>query len=1021
MKLPRLAISNSSFTYMFFIFLSVVGVRAFLVMPRTENPEVSVPGSSIIVLMPGANAIDMEQMVALPLEEAVNELEEIKQISTSIRDGLAVISVEFDFNTDSDEKYDELVQQVNSMRNTLPAEIVSLDMWQWSIADLAMMQLALISDTSRFDEMEDVADRFTREAEKIRSIRKVSYFGIPDQQVHILLDPDLMKRVNTSLDQVMKVIQGNNTTIPGGDVRIGYQNLNVRTSSGYRDLEEIRKTVVNSFQGKLIYLENIAEVTFGYEDLAHITRFSGSRCMFMAVSQKEGLNVLRTADDLSPVINEFKEGLPDGMHMEVVFDQSIKVRNRINGFLKNLLQGIILVGLVIFLSLGFRSSLIVVMAIPLSIVIGLGFVELAGFGLQQISIAGLVVALGLLVDNSIVVVQNIDRFRKKGLDPVQASVEATSEIGWPVVTATLTTVLAFVPIALMPDKAGEFIKSLPVTITITLTVSLLIALALTPVITSKLFTRTASYQKKYRGVRSGLQWIIEHPFRRSLSFSLRHSWLIICLALLFLAGSLYMFRYVGISFFPKAEQPNLLIQATLPEGADISRTDEVARFVEQKLDSTPGVKYYAANVGHGNPQIYYNVFPRRYDKKFADIYVELESYSPQFFKQVIDRLRETFKDYPGARIRVKEFEQGLPFDAPVQVVLSGPDLEVLRILSSDVEEFIREQAGAFNIENQFVKTNTELFFEVNKDKSNMLGVPSYEIDRTIRTAVEGITATSFRDRSGKEFDLVLKIRDNDGFQVEDIDRLYVPSLSGRQIPLRQLVDARLEQVPSTITRIDLERSAEILADVRPGFTLDEVMDPILQRLENYPMPAGYTYRIEGELEGRQDAFGGMMNAVIIAVISIFSVLVLQFRSFRQPLIVFLAIPFAVTGMIWALLITGITFSFTAFVGLTSLAGIVVNNSIILVDYINKLRSRGMELEAALREAAETRLTPIVLTALTTIGGLIPLTLKGGTLWAPMGWTIIGGLLFSTVLTLILVPVLYKILEAGRRKEIAENE
>ena len=432
--------------------------------------------------------------------------------------------------------------------------------------------------------------------------------------------------------------------------------------------------------------------------------------------------------------------------------------------------------------------------------------------------------------------------------------------------------------------------------------------------------------------------------------------------------------------------------------------------MESVLDTLPEVRYYATNVGHGNPRIYYNVFPKRHDKGFAEIYVELYSYEVEAFAETIQKIRDIYDGYPGALIRVTEFEQGPPFDAPVQINLTGDDLEVLRQISADVEEMIRAQAGAINIENQFVKTNTELLFDINKEKANMLGVPVIEIDRTIRTAVTGIGISKFRDKDGEEYDIILKMGPGADFCLEDLDRVYVSSLSGRQIQLKQFVELKMQQVPSSINRLNMERTAELVADVRPGFTLDEVMGPIMEELEQYAMPAGYSYHIGGELEGRNDAFGGMTNAVIIAIISIFSVLLLQFRSFKQPLIVFIAIPFAFTGMIWALLITGNSFSFTAFVGLTSLVGIVVNNSIILVDYINKLREGGKDLDEALQLAAETRLTPIVLTALTTIGGLLPLTLQGGTLWAPMGWTIIGGLLVSTILILVIVPVAYKLLE-----------
>ncbi len=504
MRLPELAINNRSFTWMVLIFLTVLGVRSLVTMPRTENPEVTVPGSSIIVLMPGSGPMDMETLVALPLEEAVNELDDIKRIITDLRDGIAVISVEFEFDSDADEKYNEVVQQVNSIRNTLPAEILHLETWQWSISDMSMMLLALVSDDAPYAEMEQTTEDLRKRIDKIRSIRKVSAYALPEQEIHIQLDFEKMAMVNTSLDHITRAIQSNNMNIPGGDINLGASSLSVKSSGSFRELEEIRNTVINAWQGRLIYLRDVATLGYGYEEQNYLARFGsrsfdedhpgvehlgsgmsrGMRCIFLGISQKEGLNVLETGEALEPVIASFREELPEGMQLEVIYNQPRTVEKRINGFMANLLQGIALVGLVIFFSLGFRSSMVVVLAIPLSLTIGLGFVDMSGFGLQQISIGGLVVVLGLLVDNSIVMVENINRYIQMGHPRREASILAASEIGWPVVTATLTTVLAFVPIAAMPDKAGQFIKSLPVTIALTLTVSLLIAIAFTPMITS---------------------------------------------------------------------------------------------------------------------------------------------------------------------------------------------------------------------------------------------------------------------------------------------------------------------------------------------------------------------------------------------------------------------------------------------------------------------------------------------------------------------------------------------------------
>ncbi|HKK63903.1 MAG TPA: efflux RND transporter permease subunit [Bacteroidales bacterium] len=1020
MNLPKLSVDNSSFTWTIFIFLVFIGVSALITMPRTENPPVTIPGSSILIVMPGASPTDIENLVVLPVEESLNELEHIQRITTTVRDGFVTISVEFDFETDADEKYDEVVQQFNSIRNELPDEIARVELWKWSTSDVAMFQLAMISADAPFSELDVLAERLSREIEKVPSVRKVNILALPEQEVNVELDMKKMFASHTNIDMVINSINANNANIPGGELEYGDQSLSVKTSGSYKEVEEIRNTVVNAYNGKLIYLKNIAEINYAYEDLKYYARFGGEssegekyrgmRSIFITVSQKEGYNVLKTSEKLMPVIREFRSKLPSNVNLEIVFDQPQKVSRRINSFMMNLLQGIVLVGLVIFVSLGFRSSIVVVLAIPLSIIIGLGFLDLSGYGLQQISIAGLIVALGLLVDNSIVMVENIDRYRSLGYKRREASYKAASEIGWPVIAATITTVLAFIPIATMPDKTGAFIKSLPITITITLLVSLLIALTLTPTITSRIYRESAATSGKLKGTKKYLRWIAENPFRSSLNYSLKHPWLILIIAVFVLTGSSLMFQFVGVSFFPKAEQPNLMIKAKLPAGSSVRMTDSIARYIEKVLDTVPEVKYYAANVGHGNPRIYYNVFPGGFDQAKADFYVELYEYEPESFQNTLIKLRSVFNDYPGAMISVKEFEQGPPYESPIQLFITGADLEILRKISSEVEEKLSSQPGVINLDNLFVKTNTELLFDINRDKASMLGVPVIEIDRTIRTVIEGMEVSSFRNHKGEEYAIVLKTNNTDSFSPDDVADIYVSSINGKQIPIKQFVDLKLKQSSSMINRYNMERTAQIISDIESDYTIDDIMQPVLQWLEKYPFPDGYDYSVGGEFEGREEAFGGMFNAIMIAILSIFAVLVFQFRSFKQPLIIFLAIPFAAIGMIWALYLTGYSFSFTAFVGLTSLIGIVVNNSIILVDYTNKLRAAGNSLTEAVKTAAETRLIPIVLTAFTTIGGLLPLTLQGGTLWAPLGWTIIGGLLVSTFLTLIVVPVFYHLLE-----------
>ncbi|MFC2118632.1 efflux RND transporter permease subunit [Bacteroidota bacterium] len=1018
MRLPKLSISHYQFTILVFILLSVAGVYSYINMPRTENPEMSVPGASVIVIYPGANPVDLEQLIATRIEDAVNELDDIKRIETNINDGIVAVLVEFYFSSNADDKYEEVVRQVNSIRNDLPDDIYSLNVRQWSISDVNMMQLALISDKVEYRILQDKAEKLKQELDRVTDIKKVTIEAFPELEIRISLNMEKMAAMNINIDHVSNALLSNNANIPGGAIKLGDKNMSIKTSGSFQNINEIKNIVVNSWMGKLIYLKNIAEVDFKYEDNNYIARFNKQKAIFISFNQKEGKNVFKTSEESKTIIENFKKSLESDINLEYVFDQSKEVKSLINNFQMNLLQGIILVGIIIFLALGFKSSIIVIIAIPLSIIMGLAFIDGAGFGMEQMSIAGLVVALGLLVDNSIVMVENINRFTIMGHKPKEAAVKAASEIGWPIVSATLTTILAFIPIILMPEKTGKFIRSLPLTIVATLSFSLLIALTLTPLLTSRFFKgRKASLEEpeKLKGIKKYLKGFIEGPYRKILNYVLNHKAFTISIAVFMLLFSLFMFQYVGVSFFPKAEKPQFMIDVNLPEGTNIDRTLTEVYKVEAVLEEMDEIEYYASNIGHGNPRIFYNVFSKNFASNYGNIYVKLEEYDVEKFDKLINDLRTRFSTFPGAKINVRDFEQGPPVESPVMIYIMGDKTQELQNISRDVESWLHMQNGAINIENNLDKMKTDLFININKDKASLLGVPIFEIDKTVRTAMNGINVSKYRDKKGKEYNIVLRLPVEEKTKIEDFDKIFVKSMTGKLIPLKQIASVEFSKAPAVILRFNLQKSAIITADLVKGTKIDDVINPVKTQFDNYNFPEGYSYYIGGEIESREESFGGMKIAIIIALISIFAVLVLQFKSFKQPLIVYSAIPLAVIGSIWALFITGKSFSFTAFIGITSLVGIVINNSIILVDYTNKLRERGKSIIESIKIAGETRFTPIILTTLTTIGGLLPITLRGGQLWAPMGWSIIGGLIVSTSLTLLLVPVLYKIF-SGKEKE-----
>lgn len=1017
MNIPSFSINNYRLTVMVFLTFLILGIASFQTMPRSEDPVLDMPNIMTIAIYPGANPIDIERQVADPIEEAINELEDIKEMKTTIRDGVCVIMTEFDYGVNVGDKEEEIQRQVNNIRGELPRELYDLTIEKFTTANVKVFQIALVSGVLPYQKMKLEGERLKKEIEKVRGVRNVEIEAYPEQEVRIALNPVKMTEIGISLDDVENAIKSNNANIPGGAVKVSNKLFNVKTSGNYIDLREIENTVVGSFQGKIIYLKNIASVFFDYEEERWLARFNGDRSIYVNVEAKPGINIFSMADPIKERLAEFEP--KEGIRMEYIFDQASGVEERINGFLSNLLQGILLVGIIIFLILGYRSASIVMMAIPLSILIGLWAVDSLGYGLQQISIAGLVVALGLLVDNSIAILENIERFIVQGYSRKEAAIKGTQQLIGPMTSATLTTVMAFVPMLMMPNTTGAFIRGIPLTVVTTLAASLLVATTLTPFVASKVLKAKAGENEKRTSGTAGfkiLQSFVEGPYRNALNWAFNHKILMFGLAGLSLFGALVLFPMVGVSFFPKAEKPQFRITVELPNGSNLEATDEVIHYIESVLESKEEVSYYASNIGHGNPMIYYNVPSRNYSQAFGELFVVLNSFDPEEFNFFIENLRKEFSEYSGARIDVREFVQGPPSPAPIEIKIFGEQLDKLENYAQKVENIVRNTPGTYNVNNPTSTKSTDLYFNINRDKAMMLGVPIHVIDKTIRSFVAGTEIARFRDKDAEDYNIVMRYDYDNRFNLEDFDKITVKSLSGRFIPLKHLANIEFKEAPSQIAHYDMERTTTVLSDFEEKkYTLDDRIEVIDEQLKQMDWEEGYSYVYMGDLSSRNESFGGMGIASSLAMLFILGILVIQFKSFSQPLIIFSALPLAIIGSILALYLTGWKFSFTGFVGFTSLIGIAINNSIILVDFANELRDEGASILEAAKQAAEVRFIPIFLTTLTTILGLLPLTLTGGSLWAPMGWVIIGGLLTSTFFVLLLVPILYQIFT--KKKEV----
>jgi len=468
MRLPRLAIQNHQFTIVIVALLLALGVVAFLTMPRSEDPAVQPAGANVFVIYPGATPSDIEELILEPLETEINEIEDIKRMDGTAESGIGIVSTEFEAGSDADEKYTEFVQKINSVRNQLPEGILRLELLKWSITDVNVLQLALMSESESYRVLEDKAEDLKNDVEKIAGVRRVEIFAAPQQQVRVSVKLEKMAAYKLSLNQLMGAIQAANQNIPGGFLDIDSKRFNIQTSGSYESLQQIENTIVHAGNGKVLYLKDVADVSFAYEDDKYRARVNEKTAIYVTVQQKENTNIFKVLDQVKPKIDNFRNNLPETIQLEYVFDQSISVADRLNTFFSNLLQGLVLVGIVVLLAVGFRAAGIVILVIPFSILIGIGFIDLSGYGLQQMSIAGLVIALGLLVDNAIVVTENIARFMRLGYSRIDAAARGTSQVGWAIVSATTTTVLAFVPMMLMGNVTGDFIRSMPLTVVFTL-------------------------------------------------------------------------------------------------------------------------------------------------------------------------------------------------------------------------------------------------------------------------------------------------------------------------------------------------------------------------------------------------------------------------------------------------------------------------------------------------------------------------------------------------------------------------
>ncbi|MFY7651686.1 MAG: efflux RND transporter permease subunit, partial [Chitinophagaceae bacterium] len=983
-------------------------VVTILNMPRSEDPDMNIPQFPVLVVYPGTSPKDMEEIVVKPLEKRIYGLENIKRIKTTIRDGLATLVVEYKFHVNYDDKFQELVREVSALKAELPPEILRMEVQKVSPSTVNVIQAALVSENASTEKMKQHAEDLQEALEKIPSLKNVEISGLPKQWVRVDLALDKMAQLKIPLQAVSGAIQSELANIPGGSVDEGAKTFNIKTSGNYTNVNEIKNTIVFGGGGKVVYLKDIANVYLDYEADKHITRLNGHRCVFVTAAQKAGENISKTQQQYLDVLSNFKQTLPSNIDLQLPFDQAVNVNNRLGGLAKDFLIAILLV-MITLLPLGYRASLIVMVSIPLSLAIGVVILNLLGYNLNQLSIVGLVVALGLLVDDSIVVVENIERWIIEGHTRMEATLKATAQIGLAVVGCTVTLIIAFMPLLFLPEASGEFIRSLPMAVITSVIASMVVSLTIVPFLSSRLLKEHVGHPDGNIFMR-GLKKIINGSYGKLLEIALKKPVITLVIAIVIFVGSLQLFPVLGFSLFPASEKPQFLVNIKLPLQSNIHQTNTITEQVEKELMTYKEVQYVSTNVGKGNPRIYYNIVPVNEKSDFAQLFVQLHNHTTPANKLLlIEKLRKKWAVYPNAEIEVQNFEQGPPVAAPVEVRLFGDNLDTLRALSEKVEDMVTQTKGTIYVNNPLKNLKSDIRVAIDKEKASALGIPTVAIDRTVRMAVAGIELGKFTDENSNDFSILLTKPRNKQANLEVFNNIYVNNQAGTAIPLSQVAKLQLETSPLTINHQNKLRTVSIISFVEKGYLNNNVINDVEAQMKKMALPVGYSFQMGGEVESRSESFGGFGSIIVVTVFLFIAVLILEFKTFKSTLIVLSVIPLGIVGAVLALLFTGNSLSFVATIGMIALAGIEVKNTILLVDFTNQLRREGKGLDEAIKLAGEIRFLPIILTSLTAIGGLLPIAISTNPLIAPLAIVMIGGLISSTLLSRIVTPVVYKLI------------
>jgi hydrophobic/amphiphilic exporter-1 (mainly G- bacteria), HAE1 family len=1002
---------------MIVLIIVLIGTVSLTKLPIDLLPSIEYPVAVVLTNYSGVGPEEMENLITRPLEDVLTTVENIDSIQSISREGMSLVILQFNFGTNMEFASLEMREKIDMVKGFLPDGANDPTVFKFDPNAIPIMYMTIESEGDLFTTQNLAEDIVKARLERIDGVASVDVGGGYSREIEVQLIESSIEGYGITLDYISQILAGDNLNLPGGEVYKGDKALNVRTLGEFTSLEEIRNTNIPLPRGGIIRLTDVADVNLINTDRQSIAKYNGEDTLEISIMKQSGVNTVTVSNSIKKQIESLEREYPN-ISMKIVFDQADFINRAIGQMIRSALAGGVLAVIILLLFLkNIRSTLIISLTIPISVIATFILMYFTNVTMNMMTLGGLALGIGMLVDNSIVVLENIFRHRTEGMNIREASILGANEVGMAVTASTLTTIAVFLPIVFVQGITSTIFRELAMTVTFALLGSLAIALTMIPMLSSKLLSIKSikfdvTAEEEGKSTDKGLLNKLRIQYRKILNASLNHRRLVFFLGIVVFAVSVLSLTMVGSSFFPGTDEGQLDISISLPTGAELKETEEIASEIEKILQDIPEVDYVFSSIGSGGG--FGGMSASSANRASLTVMLKELTERDKTTFEMADEIRTLTKDIPGAEIGVTSASRMMATGfggGGISVSIRGDDIEILERLSLDIKEIIEQVEGTREVTSSLEEGIPEVQIRVDKDKAAQYGLTSYGVANNVRNTLLGKTATRFKFE-GEEINVVIK---GDAQYSESLSNLGLIPLSipsGGTVQLSQVADIVQDLGPVTIQRQDQARVVTVSSETF-GRDVQSVTDDINTRLADYQLPQGYIISYGGESELIEDAFNDLLLVLILAIVLVYMILAAQFESLVQPLAIMFTVPLALSGGFLGLFITGVDLSVPAIIGFIVLVGIVVNNAIVLVDYINKRRSFGEDRREAILNAGPIRLRPILMTAMTTILGLLPLSLgigEGSELQMPMAVVVIGGLLLSTILTLVYVPVVYTIID-----------